>query len=127
MKNITKLLAVCAIAVTGTAVFAGPPPPPKHHHDNDGVRLATDIVRLVGASLDLFAPRQVIYTQPAVQQSTIVYGQPNTTIVYTQPAPPPPPPPRPVVIRHHRPGPPPPPPHHGGHKGPGKPGPGHRR
>ena len=41
---------------------APPPPPPRHHHHHggsDGVRLAADIVGLVGASVNLLAPRQV--------------------------------------------------------------------
>ena len=60
----------------------GPGGPPPRHHGDKGVALAADIVNLVGASLDVLAPR---------------------------PAPPPPPPPRPMPPPP-RPMPPPPPP-----------------
>lgn len=117
MKNIGKILAVCAVLLTASVAFAGPPP---CHHDrgNSGVRLAADIVGLVGASLDILSPRPVIVTQPAVTE--VVYT-PATQVIYTTPAPvvytrpvyrwtpPPPPPPR----HHHGPG-----PHHGHGSGP---------
>ena len=58
----------------------GPGGPPPRHHGDKGVALAADIVNLVGASLDVLAPR------PA----------------------PPPPPPRPMPPPPPRPRPPPP-------------------
>lgn len=107
MNNTTKILTVAAIAIfAGTAAYAKP-----HHHDHDrhnGVRLATDIVRLVGASLDIVTPRPVIVTQPAVIAPPPVVVPPRPHYYY-RPAPPPP-------KHHHRPA----PRHHGG-KG------GHRR
>ena len=63
MTNTTKFLAVATLAIcTGTAAYAGP----HHHHHggSDGVRLATDIVRLVGASLNLVAPPPVVVAPP---------------------------------------------------------------
>jgi len=44
-----------------------PPPPPHHHHHgggNSGVRLATDIVNLVGAGLNVLRPPTTIVTTP---------------------------------------------------------------
>lgn len=42
------------------------------HHGNDGVRLASDIVGLVGAGLNLFRPpHPLILTQPVVVQPVI--------------------------------------------------------
>lgn len=98
MKNtILKVTICCAAIVIGTSAFAG-----DHHgghdrnHGNSGVRLATDIVNLVGASLNVLRPTAVVYTEP-------VYHCP------------PPPPPR-HHHHHHRPA--PPKPRHDGH-GPG--------
>jgi hypothetical protein len=107
MKNIGKILTVCAVLLTASVAFAGPPP---CHHDrgNSGVRLAADIVGLVGASLDILSPRPVIVTQPAVTE--VVYT-PATQVIYTTPAP--------VVytrpVYRWTPPPPPPPRHHSGH------------
>ena len=61
----------------------GPGGPPPRHHGDKGVALAADIVNLVGASLNVLAPR---------------------------PAPPPPPPPRPMPPPPRPPRPMPPPP-----------------
>ena len=83
----------------------GPGGPPPRHHGDKGVALAADIVDLVGASLDILAPRPAPPPPPA-------------------PMPPPPPPrpaPRPMPPPGHydgparpapRPTPPPPPRHH---------------
>ena len=94
MNNTTKILTVAAIAIfAGTAAYAG-----HHHHGgNKGVRLATDIVRLVGATVNTIAPRPVVVAPP-----------PPVRVVVPPP-------------RHHRPAPPPPPVRHHKHKG------GHRR
>ncbi len=94
MNNTTKILTVAAFAIfAGTAAYAG-----HHHHHggNQGVRLATDIVRLVGATLNTVAPRPVVIAPP-----------PPVKVVV--------PPPR----RHYRPAPPPPPArhHHHGKRG----------
>ena len=101
MNKMFKTIPVLAVVMFATGVFAAPPGKraPHHGHDkgSDGVRLATDIVRLVGASLDIVAPRKTVVV-----------------------APPPPPPPAPVVIapppapryHHHHPAPP-----HRGHGG----------
>lgn len=95
MKNtILKVTVCCAAIVIGTSAFAG-----DHHRGSDhrhegnsGVRLATDIVNLVGSSLNLLRPTAVVYTESAYQC-------------------PPPAPPR--HHYHHRPE--PPKPHHHGY------------
>ena len=95
MNNTTKIITVAAFAIfAGTAAYAGHHP----HGGNKGVRLATDIVRLVGATVNTIAPRPAVIA-------------------------PPPPPPRVIIPppRHYRPAPPPPPARHHHHKG------GHRR
>ena len=97
MKNtILKTTVCCAAIVIGTSVFAGDHHRgPDRHNENNGVRLATDIVNLVGASLNVLRPTAVVYTEP----------------VYHCPPPPPP-----KHHHHHRPE--PPKPRHDGH-GPG--------
>ena len=133
MKNTILKTTVCiAFVAVGTSVFAGDHHHggPDHHHGNSGVRLATDIVNLVGSSLNLLrGPSVTVYSEPRVVETTTVYTAPaaTTTTVYTTTAPVTTvyttpavycPPPRP----HFRPVPPPPPPHHpghGGHHGPG--------
>ena len=95
------LLAIMAIGL-GMTLLGGPPPdrrprpdyrrrnyrpappPPHHHHHHggsDGVRLAADIVNLVGASVDLLAPRPAAVVVPA--QSTVVV--PAEPVVVQQP------------------------------------------
>lgn len=56
-----------------------------HSRHNNGVRTATDIVRLVGASLDILrGPETVVVTQPA----TVVVPQPVVQpVVVPPPAP----------------------------------------
>lgn len=75
-----------------------------HHHGSRGVRLATDIVNLVGASLNLINPRPVVVAPaPApvvVTPAPVVVAPPPPPVVVT-PAPvvvAPPPPPRPVIV-----------------------------
>ncbi len=59
-----------------------PLPPPHRPHDHaDGVRLAADIVTLVGATLDIIAPAPVV-----VQPAAPVVVQPAAPVV-VQPAP----------------------------------------
>ena len=130
MNKTVKINLILAAVICAVGVFAAPPKERKHNHrhdkDNHGVRLATDIVRLVGASLDIFAPRKtvvvtppapVVVSQPAVVATTpapVVVSQPAVVVttpppIMIAPAPrryyrlPPPPP------RHHR--------HHGPHHG----------
>ena len=82
MNNTTKIITVAAFAIfAGTAAYAAP----HHHGGNNGVRLATDIVRLVGATVNTIAPRPVVVAPP-----------PPVKVVVPPP-------------RHHRPAPPPPP------------------
>ncbi|MBR2441210.1 MAG: hypothetical protein IKB25_13515 [Lentisphaeria bacterium] len=64
MKNTTKALTACLLVFAGTAVFAHGPGHGHHHHGNDGVRLATDIVNLVGASLNVLTGGPVYVTPP---------------------------------------------------------------
>lgn len=68
----------------------------RRHHDNDGVRLAANIIGLVGAVLQP-APKVVVAPPP------VVHCPPPAPVVHC-----PPPPPR---HHHHRPA--PPPRHHG--------------
>ena len=97
---------------------------PHHHHRSDGVNLATSIINLVGASLNLINPQPVVVVPPP--------PPPRPVVVVPPPPPPrpvvvvpPPPPPRPVVVPAHRPPPRPavvpahrpPPRHHGGGRG----------
>ena len=103
-----KKLIVFGIALLCGATLCAGPRGGHHHHGNKGVRLATDIVNLVGASVNTVAA--VVAPRPAV-----VVAPPPPVVV----APPPPvvvaPPPR--HVRHHRPA-PPPRYHHGrGHHG----------
>ena len=140
MTNSTRFLVVVTIAIfTGSAAYAEP-----HHHDGcNGVRLATDIVRLVGASLNLISPPPPIVIAPP---PPVIFPQPypffpQPPVIFPQPYPffppyPPdvvaPPPPRvetaPSLMRHygapqsrcHR------SPHHHGCGG-GRRGGGHRR
>ena len=75
----------------------------RHHHGSSGVRLATDIVNLVGASLNLINPRPVVVAPaPApvvVTPAPVVVAPPPPPVVVT-PAPVvvAPPPPRPVIV-----------------------------
>ena len=95
MKNTILKTTVCfAAIVIGTSVFAGDHHGgPDRHHENNGVRRATDIVNLVGASVNVLRPGPAVYSTPAYC--------------------PPPPPPK---HHHHRPE---PPKHHHHHHGPG--------
>ena len=105
-----KFIGIMLVAMAmGTALFAGPPRHDRrpHHHDkgNKGIRLATDIVNLVGAVLNPNPPTTVVVTPaPAPQQTVVVAPAPQQTVVVA-----PPPPPRTVVVapppRHHRPAP----------------------
>ena len=70
MKNTFLKTAVCAAAVViGSSAFAGDHyrggPGPCYYPGNSGIRLATDIVNLVGSSLNLLRPTAVVYTEPA--------------------------------------------------------------
>ena len=124
MNKMFKTIPVLAVVMFATGVFAAPPGKraPHHGHDkgSDGVRLATDIVRLVGASLDIVAPRKTVVVappaQPVVVQPAVVAPPPPPAPVVIAP----PPPPAPIVIapppapryHHHHPAPP-----HRGHGG----------
>ena len=106
-KGLKTVLAVAVIA-TCAGVMAGP----HHHHHhkpNNGVRLATDIVNLVGASLNLAAPRPAVVTIPAVVTPAIIGTTAHIVAPQVYHAPPPPPPPP----RHHHHRPAPRRPHHG--------------
>ena len=79
----------------------------RHHHGSRGVRLATDIVNLVGASLNLINPRPVVVAPaPApvvVTPAPVVVAPPPPPVVVAPPPPPrpvivAPPPPRPVIV-----------------------------
>ena len=113
-----KKFVVFGIALLcGATLCARPHHGGGHHHGGSkGVRLATDIVNLVGASVNtvaaVAAPRPAVVVAPPPR---VVVAPPPRVVV----APPPPvvvaPPPR--HVRHHRPA-PPPRYHHGrGHHG----------
>ena len=74
MNKLVKLTLLVAVIATSSSVMAG----------SRGVRLATDIVNLVGASAELIAPRRttVVVNNPA----PVVVAQPAPVVV-TQPAP----------------------------------------
>lgn len=68
-----KKTIILVVAVAACTAFARP------HHDNDGVRLATDILRLIDAGLDIFRPNTtVVTTAPAV---TVTPAVPACTYV----------------------------------------------
>ena len=103
--------------------------PHHHHRGSDGVDLATSIVNLVGAALNLVNPRPVVVVPaPPPPPAPVVVvpapPPPPRPVVVVPPPPPPrrpvvvvpaPPPPRPVVVPAHRN--PPPARHHGGGRG----------
>ena len=52
-----------------------------HHHHNDGIVLATDIVNLVGASLNVLRPAPVVVEQPVITVTPApVVEQPVITV-----------------------------------------------
>lgn len=72
-----------------------PPPPPRYYYGgcgNSGVRLAADIVGLVGAGLNILAPRTVVVNSPTpayIAPAPVVYPTPTYVApqpVYTAPA-----------------------------------------
>ena len=102
-----KKFIVFGIALLCGATLCARPHHGGHHHGSKGVRLATDIVNLVGASVNtvaaVVAPRPAVVVAPP---PPVVVAPPPRVVV----APPPPvvvaPPPRVVVApppRHHRP------------------------
>ena len=123
MKVNAKFVAVMLIVTAcGTVLFAGPRHDRRHHHHDKGskgVRLATDIVNLVGAVLNPNPPTTVVVNPaPAPVQTVVVTPPPRRTVVVAPPPPPPrtvvvvpPPPPRRTVVvtppprHHHRPAP----------------------
>lgn len=59
-----KKAVIVLVAITAGTLMAGPHH--AHHHGNNGVRLATDIVNLVGAGLRIINPRPVVVAAPTV-------------------------------------------------------------
>lgn len=93
MNKLFKITVVAAVTFTAAGAFAAPHRP--HHEKNEGIRLATDIIKLVDCSIRLLTgtPQTVVVTQPAVVTPAI------TTPVVVAPQPP-------VIINHtttHRP------------------------
>ncbi len=84
MKKKNTLLLTAFISLAAVVPFSS-----KAHGHNDGVRLATDIVNLVGTSLYWGTPK-VIYTTPTVFTPAPVIIEQAPVVVL----PPPPPPPR---------------------------------
>ena len=98
MKTTTLMIFLAAMSTFNGLAFAGPPPrhpecgPHHYHHHHhpgyrgsDGVRMAADIVGLVGASLNILrgpAVIQPVYTVPVVQPVV----QPVYTVPVVQPA-----------------------------------------
>ena len=102
-----KKLIVFGITILCGATLCARPHGGHHHHGSKGVRLATDIVNLVGASINtaaaIVAPRPAVVAPPP----PVVVAPPPRVVA---------PPPRPG--RHHRPAPPPQRQYHGrGHHG----------
>lgn len=82
MKQKNTLLLTGLLAFAALAPMSAQAHGPKH---NDGVRLATDIVNLVGASVRLLNPYPIVITPaPVVVQTPVVT---TTTPVIVQPAP----------------------------------------
>ena len=98
-----KKFIVFGIAILcGATLCARPHNRGHHHHGSKGVRLATDIINLVGAGINTAAA--VVAPRPAV----VVTPRPAVVVV--------PPPHR--HVRHYHPAPPPPGHHHGrGYRG----------
>lgn len=110
MNKIIKITAVAAITLTATGIFAAPPPPKNNHKhkDNNGIRLATDIVNLVNASVRLITgtPQTVIVNTPP---PVVVTTPPQPKVIH-HPIPPkhktivtPPPRPKPVTYHYENP------------------------
>ena len=97
MKVFKIALGIGIIGLCAMPVMAGPHHGRHHHHGNDGVRLAANIIGLVGAALQ--GPQTAV-TQPAVVVTPppVVHCPPPPRVVHYRPAPPP--------RRHHHPAPP---------------------
>lgn len=77
-----KLFVIVLVSIACVA-FAHP----RHcGYRNDGVRLAADIVGLVGAGLNVLAPRTVV-VQPTPVYTSPTYVAPAQTVVYPSAAP----------------------------------------
>ncbi len=88
MKKILSAALVLGVLGAGT-VLAGPPPPPecgpcrRHDCGSDGVRMAANILSLVGAGLNILrGPQTIVVNQPAVEVQPAVVTEP---IVVPQP------------------------------------------
>lgn len=101
MNKLFKITAVAAITLTAAGVFAAPPPKHNHKHkDNDGIRLATDIINLVDASVRLITgtPQTVVVnTVPPPPAPVVVTPPPQPPVIVV---PPPPPPQTQVIVTH---------------------------
>ena len=66
-----KKQLIVLVAITAGALMAAPHHAP--HHGNDGVRLAADIVRLVGTGLQIINPQPVVVA-PTQTVAVPAYG-----------------------------------------------------
>ena len=96
----------CCLGIVGLCAVPAMAHGHHRHHHNDGIRLAANVVGLVGA---VVKPAPVIVTQPAVVAApapVVVAPPPPAPVVVT--------PPRHHPVRHYAPA----PRHHRGHHGP---------
>lgn len=90
MKKITTIILLVIMAMaTNLMANRRPLQRPQHYHDrgNSGVRLATDIIRLVGASLNILSPRETVVVN---RPRPIVVAPPRPVVVYQR---------QPVIVR----------------------------
>lgn len=91
MKKILIIFVLSAMLVPlyggphGGRGYCGPPPRHYCHGPNNGVRLAADIVGLVGAGLNILAPRTVVVQPTPVYGYSPAYVAPAPTVVYPRP------------------------------------------
>ena len=88
MTNRTKLsIALSGALLAACSVFAGPPHHPHGYRGSSGVRLAADIIGLVGLGLDILRP-PVVPVVPAVVAPAPqpVYGPPAYAVPRVIPA-----------------------------------------
>ena len=88
MKKFLLIVVFGALLAMPVMAQWGPPCGDPYRGSAGGVRLASDIVNLVGSALNIFQPTQVVVAQPTVVAQPVVYQQPvvqQTVVQYAQP------------------------------------------